>query len=57
MNRGQTTIQARRRSDNRHCHDERQRRNVAIRRVAVVQPGGSHFKLLPVRASHAVTDE
>jgi hypothetical protein len=36
-------------------HAERQRRDVEVRRVAVVHPGRSHFKLLPVRASPATT--
>ena len=32
---------------------KRRRRDVEVRRVAVVHPGGAHFKLLPVLASLA----
>lgn len=45
-----TKVQARRQGDGRHRHAEHQRRNVEIRRVAVLRPRGSHFKLLPVWA-------
>ena len=51
-----TKVQARRQSDDLRCRAERQRRNVKIRRLAVVQPGGSHFELRPVRASLTARD-
>lgn len=46
-------VQARRQRDDLRCHAEHQRRNVEIRRLAVVQPAGSHFELRPVRTSLA----
>ena len=51
-----TRVQARGQSDDLCCRAQRQRqrRNVKIRRLAVVQSGGSHFELRPVRAPVAV---
>jgi hypothetical protein len=34
---------------------QRDRRHVEVRRVAVIRPAGSHFKLLPIRASLEAT--
>ena len=34
---------------------QRRRRHVKVRRVAVVRPAGSHFKLLPTRPSLEAT--
>lgn len=49
MTRTLTNVKARVQSDDPGRHAERRDRNVEVRRVAVVHPGGSHFKLLPVR--------
>jgi hypothetical protein len=55
MTRTLTNVQAQVQNDDLRRHAEHQRRNVEVRRVAVVHPGGSHFKLLPVRASLTAT--
>lgn len=53
MARTLTNVQAQVQSEDLRRHSEGQRRNVEVRRVAVVHPEGSHFKLLPLRASLA----
>ena len=53
MTRALTKVQARRQGDDLPRYAKRERRDVEIRRVAVVRPGGEHFKLLPLRASLA----
>lgn len=55
MARTLTNVQAQVQSEDLRRHSEGQRRNVEVRRVAVVHPEGSHFKLLPLRASLAAT--
>jgi hypothetical protein len=42
-------------SDDRRRRAKRQRGNGEVRRLAVVQPGSSHFKLLAVGTSLAAT--
>jgi hypothetical protein len=55
MTRTRRNIQAQVQSEDPRRRAKRQRRNVEVRRVAVVHPGGSHFKLLAVRAPVAAT--
>jgi hypothetical protein len=44
-------IKARDHPDHLLCEAQRHRRQLKVRRVAVIRPAGSHFKLLPIRAT------
>lgn len=50
-----TNVQARVQGDDVRRHTQRRRRNVEVRRVAIVHPGGAHFKLIAVPVPLAAT--